>query len=478
VFPPFAWNANLFRFSIIDSVTVVPDLAESWEFSDDSTELTVRLRPGLTFHDGTALDTKDVHATYDRIINPPADVASVRKAQFEVVDSMEIVDPLTFKFHLSEPKGLFLGLLAMGWNVISSDEFLEEHNYNLRRVDNHPGAGPFKFRSHEQSELWELDRFDSYWQQPLPYVDGIDCYEFSSQAAGPETTALITGQLDMAVSIAADVGVEILNGQRPGLIHTYSVSPFTNGIFYNIDKGPPYDDVRVRQAIHLAVGRQAHHEAISRTANFSLGTYIVSNSPYAPSYEELLTWPGYRPDKSEDLPKAKALLAEAGYPDGFKTRYLSQGGTMSAITSAVYQDQLKDIGIDLQIDLVEGVQWFEEVREGKYHMAKGGVGYTIDDPEDALVTIAHPDAPSNYSNYSNPAVTKLLRELSGAFGFDERKRIGDEILVILEEEQPVTMFGYHSRHFPYWDYVKGFPFIGANLYSTARWDSIWLDRPH
>jgi peptide/nickel transport system substrate-binding protein len=456
----------------------VPDLAESWEFSDDRKTLTLRLRPGLKYHDGTAFDTKDVYATYDRIINPPKGVASLRKAQFEVVESMEIVDPLTFKFHMSEPKGLMLGMLAMGWNVISSDEFLKEHDYNLRRVDNQPGVGPFKFRTHEQGEIWELDRFDGYWQQPLPYVDGIDCYEFSGQAAGPETTALITGQLDMAVSIAADVGVEILNGERPGLIHSYSVSPFTNGLFFNIAKGAPFDDVRVRYAIHLAINRQQNIEAISRMSSFILGTYIVSNSPYAPTYEELLTWPGYRPDKTEDLAEAKRLMAEAGYPDGFKTRYLSGTGTTNSITSAVYQDNLKDLGIEVEIDLVEGVQYFEEVREGKFHMAKGGVGYTIDDPEDALVTIAHPDAPSNYSRYSNPEVTGLLRELSGAFGFDERKRIGDEILVILEREQPIAMFAYNSRHFPYWDYVHGFPFIGANLYSTARWDSIWLDRPH
>jgi peptide/nickel transport system substrate-binding protein len=476
-FPQLAVDARLVRFSPVDASTVIPELAESWDVSTDGKVYTFHLRAGLTFHNGDPITAEDVKASYDRIINPPDSVASVRKTAFRHVTSIDVLDSSTVTFTLSEPRGLFLKTVAMGWNLVVPKSVLEANDYSLRKIDDYPSAGPFKFKSHQVGEQWVVERFDDYYKDGQPYLDGLTCFKFTGWGGPEETAGVLSGRLDGAIQTAAESAAKVRAGDYPGIKIMETFSPFHNGLYMNAAKGGPLADTLVRRAIHLVTNRQAHQAVNARFRVFRIGSYIHSVSPFARTNAEVLSQPGFRADKTADIARAKELMIEAGYPDGFAVEYLVRGESPAERASAIaWQDELKQLNIDVTLRTADSSRWFEEVREGRFEMAKGGAGWTIDDPEDAFTTCCHPDSATNYSKYSNDEVVALLDRLGSAVSFEERNRLGREILNILEYEIPFVIEAYQSQQFMYWDYVKGLPNVGMNLYNTGNWDTVWLDK--
>src|SRR5262252_5762808 len=189
---------NLIRRDPRDSgQSIIPDLAHSWEISPDSKTYTFFLRKGVKFHDGGTLTADDVKATYARLIWPPQGFSSPRTPLFSSVSDIKVRDALTIEFTLHEPRPqqFMLGAFASGWNIIVRKKTLEEHNYNLRQVMDYPGTGPFRHKKRVDKEVWIVERNPEYWNEGLPYLDGIEFYHlapFSAEMAG----ALLTGKVD------------------------------------------------------------------------------------------------------------------------------------------------------------------------------------------------------------------------------------------------------------------------------------------
>ena len=185
---------NLVRRNLVDGLrTVVPDLAESWEISDDGLTYTFNLREGVTYHDGTPFSSADVVATFNRIMDPPEGVVSVFKDEFTMVDSVEAIDELTVQFNLNAPRTYFLDLLAGTGMVVYSAKHLEENNNDLREVVV-PGTGAFKYVEYLTAEKWILERNDDYWDAELPYLDGLELLHVP--AWSDRGSAVLTGQAE------------------------------------------------------------------------------------------------------------------------------------------------------------------------------------------------------------------------------------------------------------------------------------------
>src|SRR3954465_13982846 len=191
---------NLVRRDPRDSgKTIIPDLAHSWEIAKDGKTYTFHLREGVQFHDGGEFTSEDVKATYDRIRKPPAGVSIPRSTLFTTVEEITTPDKKTVVFKLSEPRpaSFMMAAFASGWNGIVRKKTLEDNQYNLRRVVDIPGTGPFKSKRRVENEVWVMEKHDKYWNKGLPYLDGIEFYH--ALPFSPELgSALLSGRIDYA----------------------------------------------------------------------------------------------------------------------------------------------------------------------------------------------------------------------------------------------------------------------------------------
>ncbi|MBB6464802.1 peptide/nickel transport system substrate-binding protein [Aminobacter lissarensis] len=370
---------------------VLPDLAESWTISDDGKTYTFKLRSGVKFHDGSDFDATDVKFSLDRARGESS--VNAQKGLFAPIDTVEVVDPTTVKVTLKNPLGSFLYNLGWGDAVIVAPESADTNK------EKPVGTGPFKFQNWAKGSSITLVKADGYWGDPV----ALDKAEFriipDAAAAIP---ALLSGDVqalpnfalgDALAQVKADPRFKVVIGTTEG-----------ETVLSTNNKKPPFDNLKVRQAIAHALDRKALIDG----ATGGLGTPIGSHfAPHNAAYVDLTDTYPY------DIAKAKELLKEAGLADGFKATlklppvgYARQGGEIVA-------SQMREIGIDLQIIPVEWADWLKQVFTDKdYDLSI--VSHT--EPNDIDI-YARKDY---YFNYDNPAFNKVIDELN--LTSDEAKR--------------------------------------------------------
>ncbi len=412
--------------------SVVPGLAESWEISDDGTEYTFKLRDGVTFHDGSTMDAEDVKFSLDRAT--AEDSANAQKALFAGIESVEVVDPLTVKVTLSEPNGNFLFNLAWGDAVIVAPESIE----NIKT--NPVGTGAFTFGNWVQGDSITLNRNPDYWGDQ-PALETATFKFISDPTAA--FAAMMAEDIDVfdnfpapenLPQFEADPRFQVLVGSTEG-----------ETILSTNNKQPPFDDIRVRQALAHAIDRQA----IVDGAMFGYGTPIGTHfAPHHPAYVDLTG------NSAHDPEKARALLAEAGFADGFETTlhlpppsYARRGGEIIAA-------QLADVGITAEIINVEWAQWLESVFKGK---------------EFGLTIVSHTEPmdigiyarPEYYFQYDSTDFQALMGTLNATTDPGERTRLLGEAQRLISN-----------------DYVNGYLFQLAKLgVAKAGVQGLWENAP-
>ena len=362
--------------------SVVAGLAESWDISEDGTSYTFTLRDGVTFHDGTTMDAEDVKFSLDRA--RAEDSANAQKALFEGIEEVTVLDPTTVAVKLSAPDGNFLFNMAWGDAVIVAPESIE----SIKQMP--IGTGPFTFEEWVQGDRIELARNPDYWGD-APALEAATFKFISDPTAA--FAAMMAQDIDAFAGFPAPENLPQFEADPRFQVLVGSTEGET--ILAMNNKLPPFDNVQVRQAVSHAIDRQM----VIDGAMFGLGTPIGTHfAPHNPDYVDLTAQSAFDPEK------AKALLAEAGFADGFTTTlklpppsYARRGGEIIAA-------QLRAVGIETEITNLEWAQWLEEVFRGK------DFGLTIvshTEPFDIGI-YARPDY---YFQYDNPEFQDLMSTL-------------------------------------------------------------------
>ena len=264
---------NLVRRDPRDSgKTIIPDLAHSWEISKDGKTYTFHLRKGVQFHDGAELTSEDVKATFDRIAKPPQGISIPRSTLFAAVEEISAPDKNVVVFKLSAPRppDFIMGAIASGWNGIVRKKTLEDNQYNLRRVADIPGTGPFKSKRRVENEVWVMEKNPNYWNKGLPYLDGVEFYH--ALPFSPELgSALLSGRVDYARLL--DPGSLRKVKSTQGMSGTDFYQSVIQATWMNNTK-KPMDDPRVRRALHLVLDKPVLVDVVKDIAPMMVGGFI------------------------------------------------------------------------------------------------------------------------------------------------------------------------------------------------------------
>jgi ABC-type transport system substrate-binding protein len=468
---------GLIMWNVADGYhTIVPALATAWSASEDGLTYTFTLREGVKFTDGSDFNAADVVATFDRIINPPENVSiSGIREQLAMVDSVAAVDDFTVAFTLKQPTPFFLELLAGDAMVVYSAEELEANDFDLRGVTVPTGTGPFKFVEYIQGEKVVLEANPDHWNSELPYVDGVEMLHVPNWP--DRGTAVLTGQADFSFNVSVDTWTE---GQsREELLAARAPCLNSHMIAIN-NTEPPFDDPRVRRAIHLAVDRQALIDAFTPVWEPAfIARWIPAASPWATPYEEVLQMPGYRSDKTADIEEARALLAEAGYPDGFETTFTAwTEASSSEVAVPAFAELLRtSLNIQGEIEVVERPRTPDVLGAGDFSLFKSDTyASPVLDPYPLWNTYLRTDASQNWSRYSNPDFDALLDNLAVETDQAARQELINQGMDMLDENPPFFLIGFCAHSVLADQAVKGLALEDRLWSKFDRFETAWLDR--
>ena len=407
-------------------LNVQPGLAEKWETPDPLTYI-FHLHSGVTFHDGRPLTSQDVKWTFDSLLQ--GKVRSTKGATYRFVDHIDAPDDLTVVFHLKQPDASLLWNLSEGAIGIVPEGSGQEFNA-------HPnGSGAFRFVSAEPDKEVVLERNDHYWGTP-PHVRRVRFMVVPD--ATTRALELRKGSADIAVNSIGYDALPVLANQThlqilraPGTVVAY--------MGFNL-RDPILKDSRVRQAIAYALDRQSLIHNLFRDAARPAASVLP---PESWAYDSNIPRYDYAPER------AKELLDQAGYPErnGIRFHLLMKTSTEEAtrLLAAVLQQQLRAVGITLDIRTFEFATFFSDVTRGEFQVYSlrwiGG----NEDP-DIFEYIYHsariPPNGANRGYYTNPRVDVLIDQARIASEQAARKQIYDELQRILAADEPTINLWY------------------------------------
>ena len=457
---------------------VVPELATAWKISDDGLTYTFTLREGVKWHDGTPFTAEDVKISFDRIRNPPQQVFSVNKELFAAVTNIRVVDPLTVEFTLSAPRGLLLKLFTVPKTAVMQKKTLEANNLDLKKVRPIPGTGPWIMTDVELGEFNNYEKNPNYWNPNLPYLD-----EYIDRAFGwgpPTGAAFLAGQADVAMGVDPQTFEKLKDDPVKKTFRYPGTSP-QHFVFNN--KRPPFDDARVRRAVHLGLNTPGIRASAAEAINFGPAGWLLAGDAFHPEYwASVKDQKGWRSPTAEDIAEAKKLLADAGYAEGIKNvtfRGRDEAGSVLVLNTA--QGLLKQVlGIETTLLLDTTGVHYEQIGKGDFDMAETGASQPMPFAHFLWSDLFGTDGPRNWSGYSNPEFDALIQKILAER--DEAKLkdlILNEGMAILDRDVPVLMWGHEWVPFGWLSHVKGLGMVNGNttdLEGRAKWDTAWLDQ--
>ncbi|MCJ7642452.1 MAG: ABC transporter substrate-binding protein [Desulfobacterales bacterium] len=320
---------------------IVPALASDYKVSQDGQEYRFSLKKGVKFHDGKPFDAEDVRFTFERLMDPKT--AIPHPEYYKDIESVQVVDNQTVKIKLKNVNSMFLFNLARGDSVIINKQAVD-------KLKTKPiGTGPFKFVEWVPGDHVTLTRFDGYHQNGIPYLDEV-IFKFIGDPSA-QIASLKTGDIDV---IAYDVSPEnaslLEKDPKFKVLNGYTT---TKVILSTNHSRKPFDDIRVRRAMAHAIDRSALIQGAMSGYGIPIGSHMDPGNPY---YIDLTKTYPYDPQK------ARRLLTEAGYPNGFEAVIkLPERYAYAKRSGEIIADMLSQVGIRLRIELTEWGQWIDRV---------------------------------------------------------------------------------------------------------------------
>jgi peptide/nickel transport system substrate-binding protein len=440
---------------------VIPKLAKSWDISADGLQYTFHLHQGVKFHNGQELTSEDVKFTFERILNP--ETGSPVRSFFIDIEEISTPAPYTIIFKLSRPNAAFLvNLTAPNASIVSKEVATTR---DLRKPENAIGTGPFKLAEWKPDEYMILERNKDYFIKEKPYVDKILIKIIPEEAS--ILAALRAKEVDFAL-LEDPIVAKAARGV-PG-VTVMSVPSLRYHLLFVNTAREPLNNQKVRQAISCAISRQE----LINTAVLGEG---VPTGPIPPSLKlwalPITEYPCY----TRDLGKARQLLAEAGYPNGFKTTILVPlGEPVTGPAEAQFiKAQLAEVGIDAELEITEFGIYVERWLKADLNLAIG-LNAGAPDPDFYLYRYFHSTGALQFviGYWNTPRLDELLDQGRVESDLAKRQEIYAEAQRILVEGAPFIWTFVGFEYFVGQDYVKGFTPIATGSIEYLR--DTWLSK--
>jgi len=414
---------------------IEPGLAWYWEQPDTKT-IIFYLRKNVKFHNGRLMTSADVKYSFERVMDP--NTGSPTKSYLDVISSIETPDDYTVRLKLSKPSAVLLPKLAEAYGLrvaIVPKEAVDE-------LATKPiGTGPFKFKEWVKGDHITLERFDDYWETGFPYVDKINFYFQGDPDA--MYTMLKSGTVDFAEPIYYKYAKEVVTKDVNCVIN--KIGGF-HWILMNAVADSPFKDKRVRQAVAHAINRQELIDLVF------FGYAAPIDHPLLPGTPWYVTSPAlpYDPDK------AKQLLADAGYPNGFDDEIVGAPTPEERKIAEVVAAQLQRVGIRLRIKTPEIGAYIDEViNKRTYHIAD--CGWTPPpEPDIILSAFFQTNGMINWTGFSDPDIDNLFERGREELDVSKRKLIYQQILNKVLPEAHVVFLEQTTRVQAWWRHLHGY----------------------
>ena len=407
----------------MDKLRIEGDLAESWEVSKDGLTYTFKLRKDVKFHDGSDFTSADIKATYERIINPAAEVISARKAQHQDIKQIDTPDPHTVVFRLGQVNMSMLLHFASPFNCVYSAKKLKENpRYPETEV---MGTGAFKFVEYVKGSHWRAVRFDQYFRKDRPYLDGYRAIFVRSNTV---VSGLRGGQYDAEFrGRTPQERDQLLETMKDKV--TVQEGPWVTNILltFNTER-KPFDDVRVRRALTLAIDRWGGSESMGKVSLIKdVSGAFRPGAEWSLPKSELEQMPGFWPDIEKSRAEARRLLQEAGHPN-LKLRLVNRTIDQPFIPAGIYAvDQWKKIGVAAEHAPLETKLWFAAMEGGEFDAVVQNISDFADDPTAQFNTLLskHISAIA-YSRHGDTKLDDLFTRQSQIVDRAERLKLVNE----------------------------------------------------
>ena len=451
--------------------SIVPELATSWSWNEEGTELTFPLRQGVKWHDGKPFTAADVKCTFDLLMDKTAEKLRInpRKSWYANVAEVTTNGDYEASVHLKRPQPSFIALLATGWSPIYPC------HVPPRDMRKHPiGTGPFKFVDFKPNQSITVTRNPDYWKPGRPHLDGIE-YTIIKDVS-TRLLSFLSGKDDVYFGVTIPQLKDVKN-QAPDAICDMFTGNVPRNLIVNRDV-PPFDNPDVRRAMSLTLDHKAFIDILTEGQG-DIGA-VMQPPPdglWGMPPELLRTLPGYAPDVEKNRAEARTLMEKLGYgPD----KHLAV--TVSTRNLAPYRDpavilidQLKQIYIDGELNPLDTTQWYPMLARKDYKIAMNITETAVDDPDPAFYENYVCGAMRNYTGYCNPALDKMIDEQSAMSDVAKRKQIVWTIEKKLAEDDARPILFYPRAANCHYPKVKGLVTQVNSIYNGQRFEDLWLD---
>ncbi|MCJ7494064.1 MAG: ABC transporter substrate-binding protein [Deltaproteobacteria bacterium] len=386
---------------------VVPALAKSYNISKDGREYTFNLYQGIKFHDGSPCTAEDVKFSFERLLDPKT--AAVNRKYYTGVESIQVINPLTVKFKVKKFDSNFLFNVARGDAVIVSRQA-------IGRLKSQPvGTGPFRFVEWKRGDSVVMVRNPDYYVKGIPYLEKV-VFKFIPDPSA-QLAALRAGDVDvLAYDLSPENAPMLEKDPRFKVLKGHTT---TDVIMAINNSRKPFNDPRVRQAITLAIDRKAIIEGAVAGYGSPIGSHMDPTNPYYIDLSGLYPY---------NLEKAKKLLAEAGYPNGFEAVLkLPEPYAYARRSGEIIADQLSKVGIKLTLEVIQWGQWIDRIfKNAEYDLTV--IGHA--EPFDIEIYAR----PNYYFRYHNPNFQELIKKAEEEMSEPARKKIYEEAQRMLADD--------------------------------------------
>ena len=470
--------SNLVRFDpqkpINSPETIIPEIAESWSWDATGTKLTLKLRAGVTWHDGKPFSAKDVQCTWHRLNGrePTYFRKNPRKVWYENLKEVTVNGDTEVTFHLGRPQPSLLSMLASGFSPVYPCH-VEAKDMRTKPI----GTGPFKLVEFKSNEKVSLVRNPDYWDKGRPYLDAVEWSIVGNRST--RVLALVAGEFhltgtgDITVPLMKDIAA-----QAPQIYCELGPTNVSINVLINPTRAP-FDNKQVRSAVNMALDREGFIKILSHGASQISGHMLAQpGGLWGMSKAQLEALPGYGGTIEDRRTAARKIMEGLGYgpANKLKLKVSTRDFASYKDPAVLLVDQLNQIHFEAELEIIESSVWFGRAQRLDYGIALNLTGAGLDDPDSMLMENFACKSENNFSKYCNPEVDKLLEAQSNERDTAKRKEIVWQIERILAEDvaRPIIYHGNAAQCRQ--PYLKGHVRHLNSIYNNWRLDQIWFDR--